>query len=107
MLMVRKRARVPDWMYYAVAVLLTAMTAPMYLYMFSHAGAGAGRVVDVAPVQVFAPVPSSAPVRRLLMPGELCEGGYVLLQDGSSYTQGLDAQGRPSRCVGRYLIPSR
>jgi hypothetical protein len=103
--MSRKR-RVPDWIYYAVAVVISLLTIPMYRYLFAHAN-------DVRPVAVYVDrgdsssvVAAPLPVRKPLLPGELCEAGYVVLKNGSSYTQGLDSAGRPSLCVDGYLIES-
>ena len=102
---------VPSWVYYVLAVFLTLLTLPMYWYMASHwRGVPSSHVVDVVqqqPVDAYVhsiPVVSDVPSRKLLLPGELCEGGYVVLKNGHSYTQGLDAQGRPSRCEGSYLL---
>lgn len=112
--MTRSKRRVPDWVYYAFAVLLTAATFPMYRYMFLHAGDARGSsVVAVAQPSVYSvadvqpSVSADALVRKPLLPGELCEAGYVVLKHGHSYTQGFDRYGHPSRCEGSYLVLPR
>jgi hypothetical protein len=102
---------VPSWVYYVVAVFFTLLTLPMYWYMAAHwRGVPSSHVVDVVQqrsVHAYVdstPLVSDVPSRRSLLPGELCEGGYVVLKNGHSYTQGLDSHGRPSRCEGLYLL---
>ncbi|WP_147292876.1 hypothetical protein [Dyella psychrodurans] len=106
----RRGGRLPDWVYYAFAAAITLLTIPMYrvlLHPYVSVPSSSGVVpgASAEPVYVRRVVPeSSAEVRKPLLPGELCEGGYVILKSGNSYTQGMDRTGRPSRCSGGYLI---
>jgi hypothetical protein len=104
--MPRKRG-LPNWLYYLCAVLISALTIPMYRYMFEHAGSARSEpaMVKVAVVRDdVSPVPPPAPVRVPLSAGQLCEAGYVVLKNGNVYTQGIDVDGRPMRCAGGYLL---
>lgn len=90
--------------YYTIAALLVLATVPMYRYIFHRA-----RELDRSPVPSVLYVASSQIVpepatsgRMLLMPGETCVGGVVVLVSGSTYTQTNGADGRPVRCAGGY-----
>lgn len=111
----RKRS-VPDWVYYAVAVLLTLVTIPMYRYMLVHVHdrPSEARAVALPERVAFASdepsgvavqvVSAPAPLLRPLLANELCEAGYVILKSGNAYTQGIGPDGQSARCAGRFLI---
>lgn len=106
---VARKSSVPDWVYYLGAVLCSLATIPMYRYMFAHASDGRQSAVSPVAYQRIvyaqsAPVASPGPSLKPLLPGELCEGGYVILRNGNVYTQGIGADGRPARCSGGFLI---
>lgn len=107
--MARKRG-VPDWVYYVVAVALSLATIPMYRYMFAHAADSrlpASPVIVHQQLAYTAPVVASGTALKPLLPGELCEAGYVVLKNGNAYTQGIGPDGHPARCVGGSVIVSR
>lgn len=96
--------------YYFLAGVLVLATLPMYRYIFKRA-----RQLDhQSPVHVaqqprvlYSYVPSkrvSAPTRTPLLPGELCEGGVVILVSGNTYTQALDVSGNAVRCSAGFVI---
>lgn len=94
--------------YYAIAVALFAATIPMYRYIFQRP-TEARFSEPVHPVYQ-ATTPESLrlalaqPEARLLMPGEICEAGVVVLVSGSTYTQAVGPDRRSVACSGRYIV---
>jgi hypothetical protein len=110
--MVNKWKGWPDWAYYLWAVLMTSFTIPMYHYRYAHASDDRPQPAYAAasPSSFYDAVPqppaASGLARKPLLPGQLCEAGYVILKHGNAYTQGRDAAGRPARCMNGYRIES-
>lgn len=95
--------------YYVIAAVLVLATVPMYRYIFRRAheldvpqaARIAERSLDPA---VYVHQPSVDHQRVPLLPGELCEGGVVVLASGNSYTQAVDVSGHPVRCVPGFVL---
>jgi hypothetical protein len=97
--------------YYALAAVLVLATVPMYRYIFQRAREldrpQETRVVYAvsAPVSYVPPPPRpEARTPLALLPGELCEGGVVVIQNGNAYTQ-AGSPGHPLACSGRFAYP--
>lgn len=95
--------------YYAIAAVLVLATLPMYRYIFQRAREldrpQSSPVVQVLPVVVGTALSRVDQQTRVpLLPGELCEGGVVVLVSGNAYTQAVDASGHPVRCEPGFLL---
>jgi hypothetical protein len=110
--MVSKRKGLPDWGYYLLAVLITALSIPLYQHIYAHAPdertQPTGTMIARSSFYAAVPQPSqplaAGSAHTRLLPGELCEAGYVIRKQGNTYTQDMDAAGRPYRCANGYLI---
>ena len=93
---------------YVLAALLLLASVPLYRYIIAR-----GQAADAVPpervVHVETPVIVQAPQPRLLplLAGERCIGGMVVLVNGSTYTQAVDADGRVAHCEGQYRVMLR
>ena len=91
--------------YYAIAIALFVATIPMYRYIFERSRS----VGEPAPVYVASGASGHDALNlalpdwqaKPLLPGEICEAGFVVLVSGSTYSQALDQQGRAVACLGR------
>jgi hypothetical protein len=96
--------------YYAIAAVLVLATVPMYRYIFQRAreldrpqASSVVQVRTVEPVHAVAPrLDARSPLA--LLPGELCEGGVVVIQNGNAYTL-AGSPGHPLSCSGRFAYP--
>lgn len=95
--------------YYALAIALVLVTVPMYRYISvkSREVPDPDRSGHLRVIASSVPSePVSVPlVRELrLLPGEQCVAGYVLLVNGSTYSQVVDGSGQRARCVGNRVL---
>jgi hypothetical protein len=106
-----RRRGVPDWVYYAVAVLITLPTLPVYWYFFTHRSSGDQPAVSPQPVSVQRSVPVSRHPVPFYAYGDPLPAGYVCsAADGLVYRRhmagGADSidllyrDGQPVRCAG-------
>jgi len=94
--------------YYAIAIALFVATIPMYRYIFERSRS----VGEPAPVYVASGASGHDALNlalpdwqaKPLLPGELCEGGVVVLVNGSTYTQARSQDGHSVLCSGRYTL---
>lgn len=102
-----RKSFVPHWVYYAVALLCTLATVPMYRYMLGHASDRFDPSLPPVRERLFVEPPLSAPVSSstVLEPlrvNELCEAGYLVIRNGNAYRQAWGPYGQPAHCVPGY-----